>query len=87
MKRITATEAARRFSDIVNRVRYQHESFLVERNGEPMCQIVPTPLRTAKAADLIGVLPTLPRPDEEYFRTVRDLTRKQPRAEKSRWPR
>ena len=39
--RIGATEAARRFSDILNRVRYQRAQFVVVRGGEPICQISP----------------------------------------------
>lgn len=38
---ISATEAARRFSEILNRVRYRNESFVVKRGGVPVCEIVP----------------------------------------------
>jgi hypothetical protein len=38
---ISATEAARTFSDILNRVRYRGEAFVVERGGEPVCRISP----------------------------------------------
>jgi len=38
---ISATEAARRFSEILNRVRYRNESFVVKRGGAPVCEIVP----------------------------------------------
>jgi antitoxin (DNA-binding transcriptional repressor) of toxin-antitoxin stability system len=36
--RIRATEAARHFSDILNRVKYKGEEFLVEHNGEVVCR-------------------------------------------------
>jgi prevent-host-death family protein len=43
--RISATELARRLGDILGRVRYRGDSFLVERNGEPVARLVPLPGR------------------------------------------
>lgn len=40
-KRISATEASRAFSDLLGRVKYGGEEFLVERGGVPFCRIVP----------------------------------------------
>lgn len=54
--RITATELARRVGDVLGRVRYRGDSFVVERNGEavarvlPMAGASPTPLAEALAA-------------------------------------
>ena len=39
--RITATELARKLGDVIGRVRYRRESFVVERNGEPVARLVP----------------------------------------------
>jgi len=85
--RISATAAARGFSDLLNRVRYRNESFVVERGGEPVCEIIPARPPVSKGRDLIGLLKRLPRPDDEYFEILRDITRNQPRVEKSRWER
>ncbi len=85
--RISATEAARRFSDVVNRVRYRGERFVVERGGEPVCEIAPAGADTVKGRDLVGLLKSLPRPDDEFFKIVRAIARKQPRAARSPWPR
>jgi len=41
--KITATELARNLSDILNRVRYQGETFSVERNGEVVAELTPSP--------------------------------------------
>ena len=41
--RISATELARRLGDILGRVRYRGDSFLVERNGDPVARLVPVP--------------------------------------------
>ena len=39
--RISATELARRLGDILGRIRYRSESFIVERNGKPVAHIGP----------------------------------------------
>jgi prevent-host-death family protein len=41
MTRITATEASRNFSDILNRAQYRGESFEVVRGSEVAARIVP----------------------------------------------
>ncbi|HUV68038.1 MAG TPA: type II toxin-antitoxin system prevent-host-death family antitoxin [Terracidiphilus sp.] len=38
---ISVTQAARNFSDCVNRVRYQGASFVLHKNGVPVARIVP----------------------------------------------
>ena len=54
--RISATELARRLGDILGRIRYRGESFLIERSGRPVARIAPAPgatpatLREALAA-------------------------------------
>ena len=39
--RISATDLARRVGDILGRIRYRGDSFLVERNGEVVARVVP----------------------------------------------
>lgn len=83
---ITATEAARRFSEVVNRVRYRNESFVVKRGGEPVCEIVPVkPPFTGR--ELTVLLRTLPHPDKGYLKAVEKYVRRQPKTRKSRRPR
>ena len=41
--RITATELAKKLGDVLGRIRYRGDSFLVERNGEPVARILPLP--------------------------------------------
>ena len=38
---VTATDLARRLGDLLSRVRYRHESFIVERNGKPIARLMP----------------------------------------------
>jgi prevent-host-death family protein len=42
-RRITATELARRLGDVLGRIRYRGDRFLVEKNGLPVARIVPVP--------------------------------------------
>jgi prevent-host-death family protein len=44
--RISATELARKLGDVLGRVRYRGDSFLVERNGDPVARLVPVPGRS-----------------------------------------
>jgi antitoxin (DNA-binding transcriptional repressor) of toxin-antitoxin stability system len=39
--RLSATDLARKVGDILGRIRYRGDSFLIERNGEPVARIVP----------------------------------------------
>ena len=41
--RISATELARRAGEILGRVRYRGDSFLIDRNGDPVARISPVP--------------------------------------------
>lgn len=85
-RRISATEAAREFSDIINRVRYRGDEFIVERGGEPVCRISPVAPTHATLADLIEVLKKFP-PDEEFADDLEDIIKNQPPIPKSPWER
>jgi prevent-host-death family protein len=41
--RISATELARSLGDVLARVRYRGDSFVVERNGDPVARLTPVP--------------------------------------------
>jgi antitoxin (DNA-binding transcriptional repressor) of toxin-antitoxin stability system len=51
-KRISATSLARNLGDILGRIRYQGESFTVERNGRPVARL--TPVRGAQAVTTVA---------------------------------
>ena len=86
-KKISATEAARSFSDVVARVHYRGEEFLVEKGGEAVCRISPVGLGATKSTigNLLDLLDDLPPVDEEYRETVLKLTRKQPKLPRPPW--
>ena len=78
--RISATEAAGAFSDLLNRVRYRGEQFVVEHGGEPICRIVPAGSAKFTLADLAQLMETAPKPDAGYERAVKKAIHSQ-----SRW--
>lgn len=87
VSRISATVAARSLSELLNRVHYRGESFVVERGGEAVCQIVPAGPARCTVADLVRALKAAPTPDAEYFATLEELTKKQPRLPRDPWRR
>ena len=86
--RVSATEAVRTFSDLLNRIRYRGEEFVVERAGEPVCRMMPAaPAKTLSLRDLASVLREITEPDAGYARDVRRAARSQGRRARSPWGR
>ena len=50
MKQLTATDAARRFSELLDAVEHNGETFIVLRNGHPVARIEPAAGATGRAA-------------------------------------
>jgi prevent-host-death family protein len=46
---ISATDAARSFSEVLDEVEHRGESFIVMRRGRPVARIVPTPSGSGRA--------------------------------------
>jgi antitoxin (DNA-binding transcriptional repressor) of toxin-antitoxin stability system len=71
MNKINATEAARRFSDILNRVSYQGANFEIVRGNKVVARVLPAaPSSPLKAEDLnqfFAGLPPLEDDDGERF--------------------
>ncbi len=86
-RRISATDAARTFSDLLNRVQYRGERVVVERGGTPICEIVPAKPVTFTLAELGSLLHTLPKPDPRFWDDLEKITRTQPLAGASPWER
>ena len=84
---LSATQAVRQFSDLLNRVRYRGEEFVIERGGEPVCEIVPARPVTRTVADLVRALRSIPKPDDAYWETLEDITKHQQPLPPSPWPR
>jgi antitoxin (DNA-binding transcriptional repressor) of toxin-antitoxin stability system len=86
--RVSATEAVRTFSDLLNRIRYRGEEFVVERGGETICRMTPAaaPARLT-LRELAALLQELPQTDARFAADVRRASRKQGRLPRSPWGR
>lgn len=81
MRRLSATEAARRFSELLDAVEDGGESFLVQRHGRTVARIGPaTGARGAAVKDLLRGSPR----DRTWGRELREL-RAGLTAEERRW--
>ena len=67
MKRISATQAARQFSDLLNRVAYQGQCFEVERGNKVVARLEPVtaPMKGIPVKDLNQVFAELPNLGED----------------------
>lgn len=72
MREITATEAAKRFSDILDAVEHRGESFVVVRRGQAIASLSPAP--AASWATLKAILTAHP-PDPGWAEEARELRR------------
>ncbi len=70
MARLTATEAARSFSEVLNRVT-AGEEVEVTRSGAPVAVIGPATTRLISAERFRELITTAPRPDEAFADDVR----------------
>jgi len=82
---ITATEAARSFSALLDRVQHRGEVFIVERGGTVACEIAPVGPPSFRLADLAALLASGPRPDPEYWNELDRLVRDQAPVAPSPW--
>lgn len=53
---LSATEVARNFSEVLNRVRYRGEEFVIMRGGEPVARLAPEPERATRPPSTLGNL-------------------------------
>ena len=84
---ITATDLARRLSDILSRVRYRGERFVVERNGEPVAALMPvTAAPRVTVGELFERLRAIGLPDEDFAADLEAIQATQPKLASPEWP-
>jgi prevent-host-death family protein len=84
MTRLSATEAARSFSDVLNRVAAGEEIEVV-RNGAPVALLTPVHRRLVSAERFRAILESAPPVDDAFARDVRELRAAVPAAAEP-WP-
>jgi prevent-host-death family protein len=70
---ISVTEAARNFSDCVNRARYQGVTFVLVKNGVPVAQLAPADKKACTGRDLGNALANVELSVEEAVSWRNDL--------------
>jgi antitoxin (DNA-binding transcriptional repressor) of toxin-antitoxin stability system len=66
-RHISATELARRLGDVLGRVRYRGDSFVIERNGSAVARLVPLPEKSiATLREALAAWRSAGRPDEAF---------------------
>ena len=81
MKELSATEAARRFSEVLDAVEHDGETFVVRRNGKTIARIEPARANGAAVKKLLKRMPN----DPDWAREIRDLRKSLPVQERE-WP-
>ena len=85
-ERISATRAGRSFSELLNRVRYQGDTFVIVRNGEEVGRLEPVAAKRPKTLkQLLEMLETIGPPDEDFARDLEEIHRSQPALPESPW--
>ena len=85
---VSATEAVRTFSDLLNRIRYRGEEFVIERAGEAVCRMTPSASRQRLSLrELAGLLRELPEPGADFASDVKRAAGNQSRLPRSPWGR
>ena len=84
--RITATELAKSLSDVLSRVHYRGEEFVIERNGEPVAALSPVkhPMGIT-LQELAAKLSEIPSPGEDFADDLEAIRESQPKLETPKW--
>ena len=86
--RISATDLSRSLSDVLSRVRYREEKFVIERNGETIALLSPLgPGPRTTMRQLVELVKDIPRPDDGFADDVEALRASQQQAELPPWRR
>jgi prevent-host-death family protein len=87
---IAATDAAKNFGELVDRVREEGVTYVIERHGRPVAQIGPVETEKPKTLqDLIDAIQAAPRLDEEVLRYIEEGINayNKPEVPTNRWER
>ncbi|MDR7481722.1 MAG: type II toxin-antitoxin system Phd/YefM family antitoxin [Armatimonadota bacterium] len=78
-RRVTVTEAVRNFSELLGRVRYKGERFVLLKGGKPVAELVPTqvPVRLGELPAILADLPHLDAEDAGRFEADLDAVRRE----------
>jgi len=87
--RVSATEAAKNFGRLVDRVREERATYVVERGGKAVARIAPVERDSFTMADFKTLMTTSPHVDDEYLKATDHAVaaHNRPRKRKNPWAR
>jgi len=82
-KTVSATEAVRKFSEILNSIRYRGESYTIIRGGKPIASISPVEISSRKKLlsefkEMVKDIPHLGSEADRFGRDLKELLEHQP---------
>jgi antitoxin (DNA-binding transcriptional repressor) of toxin-antitoxin stability system len=84
---ITATQLAKSLSDVLNRVKYRGERFVIQRNGETIAVVAPADPRPGiTIGELIARVGDLEMPGGGFADNLEAVQAEQGLAEITEWP-
>ncbi len=85
---LTATQFARNLSDVLNRVEFKGERFIIERNGERVATLGPPtlPVKRITLRAFVEAWRDAPKPDPEFWDELERIQAEQPPMEFVEWP-
>jgi antitoxin (DNA-binding transcriptional repressor) of toxin-antitoxin stability system len=87
--RVSATEAAKNFGRLVDRVREERATYVVERGGMAVARIAPVERGAFTVADFKTLVAALPRAEKPYLQATERAAaqRNRPRKRRNPWAR
>ena len=82
MKRVTATDAARKFSDLLDDVEQHGERFVIERRGRVIAQVIPAELGSGRSLKALIAKNAI---DAEWSRELEEIRADHPIRTRE-WP-
>lgn len=82
-KHISATQAVRDFSEVLNTIKFKGVHYIIERAGKPIASMKPIDNEKTQISlvELVPIIKKLPRLDEEldsFAADLEDICREQP---------
>jgi prevent-host-death family protein len=87
---VSATEAAKNFGRLVDRVREERATYVVERGGKPVARITPVDRAAFTLADFKALIAALPRTTSDDYMNAAEraaAAHNHPRARRNPWAR
>ncbi|MCY4509297.1 MAG: hypothetical protein OXG35_20400 [Acidobacteria bacterium] len=86
---VSATETAKNFGAIIDRVREERAVYVVERGGTPVAEISPVKAKTVTIRDFVEIVRSgsVPSPGEDYLEAVEEgiALYNRPEVPENRW--